>query len=274
MNFYRQSIFMKLTILLSTSLLLSLSAHAGETRTTNPTRADRAAARSGQVGTPADIQAIVASEPSLYTAPGGKTNNHNFMTQEPADQAKFKDGECGAKNSCPSDMAFVCSPVHQLKACVDIELPKDNAGVPGGNFTYNTCKQYCEDQGKRMISNNEWMLAALGTKEQDCLPGKQRGIPGGGAVHCQGGSTAQQQTALNATSIKQDRSSCTSAFGVKDMVGVLGQWVENGHAKPGKEQFNGGFWNQPASSIYYRTTAHDAQYCDYSISCRCAADAK
>lgn len=224
--------------------------------------------------TPRNITEIVASLPNLYEQPGnGLTNNHNYMTRNAEEQARYQNGECGRQTRCPSDMQFVCSPVHQLKVCVDTELPVDANGTPAGNFTYNTCRQYCADRGKRMITNNEWMLAALGTRPEECLPGRQVSIPGGGAVHCGGRSQRnQEQTAMNATNIRNPRPNCESVFGIRDMVGVLGQWVENGHARPGREQFNGGFWNQPHSTIYYRTTAHNAPYCDYSISCRCAAD--
>jgi hypothetical protein len=83
-----------------------------------------------------------------------------------------------------------------------------------------------------------------------------------------------QDLDFNRTGIRQDRSSCVSAYGIRDMVGVLGQHVSDGHAASNRIQFNGGLWPQGVSSTMYRTVAHNRGYSDYSTGCRCAVEAR
>ncbi|MBL8836480.1 MAG: hypothetical protein JNL66_09550, partial [Alphaproteobacteria bacterium] len=66
---------------------------------------------------------------------------------------------------------------------------------------------------------------------------------------------------------------CVSSHGVRNMVGVLGQWVSDTYPSPSgsgaRGQFNGGLYPQPQSSCNYTTIAHPTDYTDYSIGCRC-----
>jgi formylglycine-generating enzyme required for sulfatase activity len=71
-----------------------------------------------------------------------------------------------------------------------------------------------------------------------------------------------------------ERSDCTNAFGVFDMVGNLHEWVDD--ARPGgRGTFQGGYYldtHLNGDGCRYRTTAHAVNHADYSTGFRCCAD--
>ncbi|MCB0386608.1 MAG: SUMF1/EgtB/PvdO family nonheme iron enzyme, partial [Bdellovibrionales bacterium] len=197
----------------------------------------------------------------------GKTNNRNKFKSQPNDKAKFDQaGGCEQSLSCPEGTQLVCSKKYATKVCIDTDLKQSAEGLPEGNFSYHKCQSYCQSRGMRLPTNNEWLLAAAGSEAKNCLyPQVTYPIKKGARM---------DDLAVNAP-LKEPRKSCVSLYKIKDMVGVLGQWVEgtfknrSGHTRG---QFNGGLWPQKASTVFYRTVAHGPGYSDYSIGCRCASD--
>jgi hypothetical protein len=171
---------------------------------------------------------------------------------------------------CSEGMALVCSAEYEIKVCVDTNLRVDETGTPQGFQTYNSCEQYCQSQGKRIITNNEFLVAGMGTQSQHCLSRTDRYPNNPMPDRDRNMNNPNFQTTNREVLARVDRSSCVSAYGINDMVGVLGQWVDGGETT---YQFNGGLWAHHGSTLFYRTTRHpSATYQDYSIGCRCAAD--
>lgn len=191
-----------------------------------------------------------------------KVNNHNKFDFSKQSKSPVTCSPDDAKK-CLANQKIVCSPHYRVKVCVDIYLVQQD-GLPAGNFTMPKCQAYCQSQGKRMLTNNEWLVAAIGTSSNSCLPAKVTKRPNYNST------TDMRNLDYNRTGIRKDRKQCKSVYGIQDMAGVLGQWVTHGQAKPGRAQFNGGLWPQNQSTIFYRTTAHGPTYTDYSIGCRCA----
>ena len=191
--------------------------------------------------------------------------NENLFDFSKVDRSGFNhNGRCDREHSCPTGMTSVCNETYFTKVCIDTELDTDASGIPRGNHTFHSCQSYCRSRGLRLPTNNEWLVAALGTNHRQCLPNSVTRRPDY--------NSRSEMTDLdfNRTGIRGDRSQCVSDYGVRDMVGVLGQWVTDGQARPGREQFNGGFWGQVHSRLFYRTRGHGPTYTDYSIGCRCA----
>lgn len=181
---------------------------------------------------------------------------------------------CPRRVECPSGMRHVCSDAHSISVCVDVNLIQDANGVPLGGISYRQCEQRCAARGARMLTNNEWMVAAAGTDRDTCLPRLPARIGCSDSSQCirrpDYNSTSQMNDLSFNSHLRNPRTQCISATGIRDMVGVLGQHVTNGHARSGRIQFNGGLWAQPVSELFYRTTAHNSTYSDYSTGCRCA----
>ena len=197
------------------------------------------------------------------------TNTHNRFNDGYMNRSKFQSqGACNKRLRCPRDMEPVCSEEYATRVCMDRDLAEDNQGYPLGNFNYYQCRDYCRSRGLRLPTNNEWLVASIGTEKQLCLPTHRPARPDWNSRR------QMSDQSFNQRGVRRDLSQCESDFGVRDMVGVLGQWVTKGQAtRSDREQFNGGLWPQPASNIFYRTTPHGPGYSDYSIGCRCARDA-
>ena len=184
------------------------------------------------------------------------------------------------RKPCAGDMVWVCSRFFGISACTDKDLAVNKEGRPAGNFSRDTCAAYCERQGKRLLSNNEWLVSCTGTPVEPCLnyggewpPGyfaKKPDHPcaryGTGSAQCM--SDPRLTSLMPATD-----SACRSEAGVAGCAGTLGQWVSGNIPGTARGRFNGGLFPQRASSVIYTTTAHSHAYSDYSIGCRCAADA-
>lgn len=236
----------------------------------------------------------------------GRADNRNFYDLLRVSQ-RVTAGDCSREEfvrryghePCPNDMAWVCSPKWQVNICMDKDLRREAGGRYMGDVGRLECKAWCEQRGRRLPTNNEWMVACEGTKPSQCLRSniahpimarlrdKQPWVYNN--IDCKVGTNAwrdcMQDLRLNDRVIKAgmtlgvptpaETQSCVSDYGVRNMVGVLGQWVADTYPGPGggtRGQFNGGLYPQPASSCNYTTVAHPADYSDYSIGCRCSGE--
>lgn len=190
--------------------------------------------------------------------------------------------------SCPTGMAPVCS--GKIRVCVDRqEFKCKRKKKPEGYMNRFECEDVCKMQGKRILQNEEWLLACEGTPAQACnirrahpiitlYRSNKPWIRNG--VDCKWGDNRWTPNCMNDPRINQLPKSlsssgsfknCVSRFGIYDMVGNLGEWV----SPPSRLEygrFNGGLYPQPESSCEYKTIAHGPSYADYSIGCRCGGD--
>lgn len=212
-----------------------------------------------------------------------KTNNSNSFNPSlisKNSQAHFDcDLESFRKNMgrlpCPGDMQWVCSKSFKTSVCMDRDLVQNPDGKPMANLNRKQCEDICRKQGKRLLTNNEWLVGCTGTPIEPCLnyrgtwpPGHFSKVPN----HvCQKHSTTSSQcmTSPDLTGLMPEISAeCRSEAGVRGCVGTLGQWVSD-QLNNGNGRFNGGLFPQKASSVIYSTVAHGPGYSDYSIGCRC-----
>lgn len=95
------------------------------------------------------------------------------------------------------------APGNELYAC-------SAKGVSPARFvTWFQAQQACSASGKRLCTNSEWQLAAIGTETA-----AESGL--GGACDGSVGATPY---------VTGDKSDCTSQYGVFDMAGNLGEWT-------------------------------------------------
>lgn len=212
-----------------------------------------------------------------------KTNNSNSFNHSLVSKNAKVHFDCDLESfrkstghlPCPSEMQWVCSKSFQTSICVDRDLVQNPDGKPMANLNRKQCESICQKQGKRLLTNNEWLVGCTGTPLDPCLnyrgtwpPGHFSKIPN----HvCQKHSTtsAQCMTSPDLTGLMPEISeACRSEAGVRGCVGTLGQWVSD-QLSNGNGRFNGGLFPQKASSVVYSTVAHGPGYSDYSIGCRC-----
>lgn len=158
--------------------------------------------------------------------------------------------------------------------------------VPQGYISGIEAKAACEGAKKRLCTPDEWQTACMG-KTATKYPYGADEIPG----RCNGDGTRAHPilelfgaglesfgdpSKLNDPRINQlphtlsrtgARSGCKNTYGVFDMVGNLHEWTADPNG-----QFRGGYYmdtHRNGDGCFYKTTAHNTSYRDYSTGFRC-----
>jgi sulfatase modifying factor 1 len=163
--------------------------------------------------------------------------------------------------------------------------------VPQGYVSRDQATRACAASGKRLCREAEWIAACRG----DAPPSVPHAFPYGdarerGACNDSGASPLRMlyggaanpfvSGPMNDPRLNQQPNTvaktgafarCSNALGVFDMVGNLHEWVTSP-----RPTFRGGYYLDTSlngQGCGYRTTAHAAEYHDYSTGFRCCADA-
>lgn len=127
---------------------------------------------------------------------------------------------------CPQDMFIVDLPPGKqgrpfFKVCVDrYEYPNTQDVVPTGNVSYSDAKKYCEQQGKRLCTAQEWQWACSGLE---------------GYTYPYGWNKEEEKCNTDAVRPPErsgSRINCISKFGGYDMVGNIFEWVSGQNDQP------------------------------------------
>ena len=164
--------------------------------------------------------------------------------------------------------------------------------VPQGYISGVRAEEACQNAGKRLCSSEEWQEACRGPERTTYPYGNRRQAhvcnDDGRGKHPvvdlteRLGLAPEQmwRDSMEHPMINQlpntvrktgERTSCTNAYGVYDMVGNLHEWVEDAAGT-----FRGGFYMDTrinGEGCLYATTAHNKRYHDYSTGFRCCKDA-
>ncbi len=165
--------------------------------------------------------------------------------------------------------------------------------IPQSNITMIDAKAACENSGKRLCSDDEWLRTCSGPKRERKFPyadspdkrvpgrcndqprvpsaldeayGKINPKPEGGEFgpFMRNACILQRARSLTRTGALKD---CVTPEGVFDMIGNLHQWT-------GGTVFRGGYFQDQklnGEGCTYVTTRHDAGHNDYSTGFRCCA---
>jgi hypothetical protein len=157
--------------------------------------------------------------------------------------------------------------------------------VPQGYISRDQAEAACRGSHKRLCNEDEWVLACRGDPPRTFPYGDIRSR---GACNDVGISPLRvlyrepemyQPKPMNDPRLNQqpntlaragEFSRCTNGYGVFDMVGNLHEWVMSP-----RPTFRGGYYQDThinGDGCAYRTTAHMANYHDYSTGFRCCAD--
>lgn len=158
--------------------------------------------------------------------------------------------------------------------------------VPQGYIDQITAKAACERAGKRLCTDNEWLMACRGSQNwtypygptrqpkvcndsRTCHPVPQYFETGASWIwsKIQTPCINQMPDGLAATGAY---TGCVSPVGAYDMMGNLHEWTSNPTGV-----FRGGFYvdtKKNGEGCLYATTAHNVYHWDYSTGFRCCAD--
>ncbi|MEB2324127.1 MAG: SUMF1/EgtB/PvdO family nonheme iron enzyme [Sorangiineae bacterium] len=161
--------------------------------------------------------------------------------------------------------------------------------VPQGYLSYHLAKRACENAGKRLCTEDEWVTACKGRRgtAQPYGPAFERArcnvfrrIHPAAVLH-DDASVGHTDPRLNLVvedgqwpllALTGATTGCVSqwgADGVYDMVGNLDEWIADEHGV-----FVGGFYARSTTKgCEARVASHAPAYYDYSLGTRCCADA-
>lgn len=189
------------------------------------------------------------------------------------------------------------SPYYPPPKTMTYRAVSTKGAVPQAYMSGETSQIACENAGKRLCTNTEWLRACRGPSDFTYPYGNSR-EPGvcndARAVHpaiqCFGTSASWIWSELGYAGIDQQadtvaktgsHTGCVTAEGVYDMMGNVHEWIWDDPSKysdPVKAiDFRGGFYADThlnGDGCLYQTTAHNFQHWDYSTGFRCCADAK
>jgi formylglycine-generating enzyme len=156
--------------------------------------------------------------------------------------------------------------------------------VPQGYITQTQAAAACAEAGKRLCTDEEWLLACQGAEGRlyphggdasacntvrECHPAVQYFETTDDWIWSELGNPCLNQLP-DGLALTGEYASCVSPEGVYDLVGNLHEWT----ADP-EGTFRGGFYVDAllnGTGCLYRTTAHNVSHWDYSTGFRCCAD--
>jgi formylglycine-generating enzyme required for sulfatase activity len=168
--------------------------------------------------------------------------------------------------------------IEQLPPATTVRAVTRAGAVPQGYISRNQADSACRASSKRLCREEEWALACRGTPPREKGACNDSGISPLHVYYPEAPST-YESTPMNDPRLNQTArtvtptgamSRCTNALGVFDMVGNLHEWVMSD-----RPTFRGGYYQDThlnGEGCAYRTTAHAAEYHDYSTGFRCCAD--
>ena len=180
-----------------------------------------------------------------------------------------------------------------LPAGVVVRAVSDGGVFPQGYISGVQARAACKQSGKRLCKPDEWKNACMGPKKTIFPYGNAREVGrcndnGRSAMHffnpqldgkpehrwmwgAGGNMIDPRLNQLEGTLTRTgERTGCTNAYGVFDMVGNLHEWVDDPDGT-----FQGGYYldtHLNGDGCTYRTTAHAMSHLDYSTGFRCCAD--
>ena len=159
------------------------------------------------------------------------------------------------------------SPVYVAPYCIDLyEYPNQPGHAPRVNVSWNTARQLCAQQNKRLCSEREWERACKG-------PGNRR-FPYGNNFNPNVCATQDDTGNERSVAGSGGWAGCRSSFGIYDLSGNVREWTSSPVA-PGQPAYvvKGGSANQPdwAVRCAVRQGASPGT-ASYLIGFRCCSD--
>jgi formylglycine-generating enzyme len=156
---------------------------------------------------------------------------------------------------------------------------------PQAHISRNEAEEACRNAGKRLCTDDEWVIACKGRSPTTWPYGKEhrqghcndRGVSSFNHYYGAGAEAPKESyTWANMNDARLNMlegtlaptgafKKCRNGFNVYDMVGNLHEWTQSG-------AFRGGYYLDThinGSGCDYKTTAHSAKYHDYSTGFRC-----
>jgi sulfatase modifying factor 1 len=162
-----------------------------------------------------------------------------------------------------------------LRFCIDRDEYVPAGGeLPLSDQSWTMSQELCESQGKRLCFESEWQFACEGESLLPYPYGFERNskICNFDLTNLEDKRTGKL---LDKRVRPRDRPTCTSPFGVRNMVGNMDEWTRrDGMMKPYRAALHGGWWLAGRNNCRAATTGHDEFYFGLQTGVRCCKPAR
>ena len=160
--------------------------------------------------------------------------------------------------------------------CIDTEEYSSTGIKPDVNMDWYQAKDVCEQQGKRLCSDEEWTFACEGEEMLPYPYGYERS-----SETCNIDQEYLKQCPRLGCKLIDQRAEqllypeCLSPFGAHNMTGNVDEWVwRSGDRKPFRSGLKGGWWGPVRNRCRPMTTAHNEWHKQEQIGVRCCSGVK
>jgi formylglycine-generating enzyme required for sulfatase activity len=184
------------------------------------------------------------------------------------------------------DLTLLEGATQPLRVCMDqFEAPNRRGAKPMVMQSFRTAVKWCQKRNKRLCSETEWQLACEGPRHLPwaygwavnvklCNSNKRWKQVDFEAFHRSREDATAESDRLWQGTPSGHFATCTSPFGLFDMMGNVEEWVTlpEGSERPGA--LVGGFWSKPWSGCRGTNDAHEPEFAFYETGFRCCKDPK
>jgi hypothetical protein len=171
--------------------------------------------------------------------------------------------------------------------CIDrFEYPNVKGQYPMVFMSWYEAKELCEDEGKRLCTEDEWTFACEGEEARPYPYGDGYTRDPRKCVTDQPwtpySETAMSPRDSETAGIEMDRlwrgkpsgqTECRSPFGVYDLTGNIDEWTTSVRQRERPSILKGGYWGPVRTRCRPSTRSHDQDHTFYQQGARCCTDA-
>jgi sulfatase modifying factor 1 len=174
--------------------------------------------------------------------------------------------------------------VTDVKVCMDqFEAPNIRGAKPFVMKSFNAAKKWCGERNKRPCSEQEWETACEGPELRPlaygwrvdttlCNSNKSWRAFDAKKLYSEGADAAREIEHLWQGAPSGAYASCSSTFGIYDMMGNVEEWVATRRGRRFPGALMGGFWAKPWTGCRGTNDAHEPGFTFYETGFRCCAD--
>jgi len=176
--------------------------------------------------------------------------------------------------------------VTPIRVCMDeLEWSNRPGKRPSVMVRFVEAEKKCASVGKRLCTEYEWEMACEGpetrpwpyghTFEPEACNSSKEFIPySEEKLNAEEKKVRETETwRVYQGEVGGSRPKCTSAFGVKDLVGNVEEWVRTSRkAWQFRSSLKGGFWSKPWSHCRGTNDSHGPMFRYYEVGFRCCKD--